>query len=441
MPFRLLMVLACFGAQMVVALVTVPPWQNPDEPQHLMAVRQVLAYGPYDRFDSLEPGAERAIVASMIRYQWWEHYGRETPNPAPTSFQDGPAKVVRAYFGPPDGGSRLYYRFVASLFNAAHVEDLLAQLYVMRALSAIFAMLTLGCVWVGTQTMLDRRSALVVSAIVALQPQFVLVSTTAGPDALVNLAGGVFWWRAATLLTREVTGLRAAWLLAAGIAAFLIRRMGAPLVLVALGATAARLWPELNGTRPRRVTTALGLSVVGVALVVIAWSLLPAEVHRAFAWIQFDPVQSITGIVSRAGGLPGFVETLFTTFWLSAGWLRYYGPAWWYGVTLVVSLVAAAGVLAPRVESVAERRARLLALAMFTLQVAVVVAFYFGILQTSPQGRYLFPVLPAIVSLLWLGWRRWFAAHEQPGAAVSLIAIVGVLNIAAWVLVIAPAYP
>jgi hypothetical protein len=184
---------------------------------------------------------------------------------------------------------------------------------------------------------------------------------------------------------------------------------------------------------------ATGVAVAALVLAGATWSLLPADVHRAFEWIQFDPAQSIRGTVSHVDRLPAFVATLFTTFWLSAGWLRYQAPDWWYGVPLGITLIATAGLLAPGAASVAQRRVRLFALAMFIVQTAIVIAFYFGVLQTGPQGRYLFPVMPAIVSLLWLGWCRWFGA-DRAVAAISLIAIMGVLNITAWTLVIAPAY-
>jgi hypothetical protein len=148
----------------------------------------------------------------------------------------------------------------------------------------------------------------------------------------------------------------------------------------------------------------------------------------------------MAGITGRVALLQSFLEALFTTFWLSAGWLRYVAPPWWYGVPLGIAVASAAGVLWFASETVAERRAVCLAVAMAALQIAAVIAYYFGVLQSGPQGRYLFPALPAIVFLLWTGWRRWFDADRQLIAAAYLIAVMVFVNVTAWMLVIFPAY-
>jgi hypothetical protein len=75
------------------------------------------------------------------------------------------------------------------------------------------------------------------------------------------------------------------------------------------------------------------------------------------------------------------------------------------------------------------------------LQVTAVVAYYFGIVQAGPQGRYLFPVLPAVMCLIWLGWRSAVGGAQRPQlAAASLVLLMAVLNTSAWALVVLPAY-
>jgi hypothetical protein len=77
---------------------------------------------------------------------------------------------------------------------------------------------------------------------------------------------------------------------------------------------------------------------------------------------------------------------------------------------------------------------------MLVLQVLVVITFYFGFARYGAQGRYLFPVLPAILALLWIGWSRWFPPSRLLAAAVVLIAVMAALNAAAWLLVVLPVY-
>src|SRR5688572_1653910 len=101
----MLPLLACFAAQLLVAVALIPPWQNPDEPQHLLTTRLVQTRGPEFVLESELGGPqEPPIVESMARYGWWRHYQWPTPDPLPSTFADGPATVVAQYFGPPGGG-------------------------------------------------------------------------------------------------------------------------------------------------------------------------------------------------------------------------------------------------------------------------------------------------------------------------------------------------
>jgi hypothetical protein len=429
----------CLAAQLILALALIPPWQNPDEPQHLMTTRLILTRGPDFVVESTwgDP-SEALIVASMVRYGWWRHYGEPTPDPLPSTFAAGPAKVVGDYFGPPGGGSRLYYRAVAALFRTLGTDDVLRQLYAMRGVSAIAALLTIWCVWAGARALLDPRAALVITALVALHPQFVLVSTTASPDALVNLAGAVVWWQSALLLASGVTVASLAMLWIAAAMAFVIRRMGAPLLVVSGAVTIFVVSRDLWLKRAWRST--LAAVAAGAVLLVVAAPMLGTDASRALGWIQFDRARALSTIAANSERLGGFFEMMFRTFWLAAGWLRYVGPPWWHAVTVALCAVAAIGL----VRLVATRRhgqAFWLSIGAASLQIAAVVAYYFGILQSGPQGRYLFPVLPAIFCLLWLGWHAAVGGEKRPAfAALSLVVVMAVLNTSAWAFVILPAY-
>ena len=170
----------------------------------------------------------------------------------------------------------------------------------------------------------------------------------------------------------------------------------------------------------------------------LVWPVLPADVHRAFSWIQFDETLAASAVAARVEQLPRFLGALFTHFWLAVGWVRYQAPWWWYGIVAVICAVALLG-LARRQPAISTR---VLGLAgcMLVLQTAAVVAYYFGVMRSGAQGRYLFPVLPAVFVLLWLGWRRWFPPSSLRVAAVVLMAVMAALNAAAWLLVVLPVY-
>lgn len=426
-----------FAAQCLVAIAIIPPWQNPDEPQHIMTTRLVVAHGSnFDLERDLDRESERTIIASMARHGWWRHYGMATPDPLPETFEEGPATVVGQYFGPLGGGSRMYYSAIATVLTIVTIDDVIAQLYLMRVISVLAGALTLLCVWSGTRRVAGDEGAVVVTTILALHPQFVLVSTSASPDAFVNLAGALVWRQIAVLATSEVALGDLAWLWMGAIAAFMLRRLGAPLVALAFVVTVVVGWRALHGSR--RWHGAAVAAALTAAIAVTALLAAVSDFNRALEFVRFDPARSLTTSVSRAAQLPAFFDMMYRTFWLAAGWLRYQGPWWWHVATVGLCAIAALGVFG------SVRRFRpsvVLAAVAVAIQVIPVVAYHFGILESGPQGRYLFPVLAPLLFLLWVGWRDVMTRFVPvPAAAVSLVTVVTLLNISAWGAVVLPAF-
>ena len=429
---------SCFVVQAALAVILVPPWQNPDEPQHVMSVHQVLSFGGLYRHDVLDEQVEREIIVSMAEHGWWNHYGRPTPVPLPESFADGPGRVIGGYFGPPDGGSRLYYRAIAGLFRVAGIDGLIPQLYAMRLISAAFALIGIACVWGATRAALDPLTAAVVTTAMALHPQFVLVSTTAGPDAAVNLAGAFVW--AQTLLLLQAPALRGRHLVglwAGAFAAFLLRRVGAPLLLVAAVVTGAVA--TVRGLHLRRMSP-MTMAVFLVGLIT-ALALLGGTQDGASAveWILRNPLSLGALGASDVSHLPGFLRGLYRSFWLTGGWLRYLPPMWWIALQSIVAAVAVAG-LVKGPAAPTPRRVVVVAALTIAVQLLALLGLYFVVLRTGAAGRYLFPVLPAAVLLFWVGRRAWFTAPRHHAAAQAFVFAAAVLNVSGWVAVLIPAY-
>jgi hypothetical protein len=450
----LVVLLSSFAAQVMFSLAAVPPWQNPDEPQHLMAARLIVAHGAAFTVGARDEVGERDIVASMARHGWWSHYGRPTPVPLPSTFVDGPAAVVQDAFVAP-GGSRLYYRSVAAVFRFWGIESVVAQMYTMRLLSMVASLLTVLCVWAGARVWLDRLSSFVISALVTMHPQFVIVSTTASPDAAANLAAAIVWWKAVTLLVRPPSFEPLAVMWAAAIAGFLTRRMAAPLLIGALLVTfvvwvrAIRSGAFAPGVR--RFTYVFALLVI---IVVVAWRSAPEDLDvRTMQWrwataadalsaiqsIRFSPGAAARALGDRMHVLPAFLLGMFETFWLAIGWLRYKAPPQWYGVVAALGVASAAGI--------AFRRNRrystpvlVAAVTAVALQLTAVVVYYLGIMGAGPQGRYLFPVLSCVMSLMWIGWQGLFSVNHRQRAAVILLSTMALLNAYGWTAVLLPAY-
>src|SRR5687768_2873206 len=181
-------------SRMAFSLLIVPPWQHPDEPIHVSIAEvwrsRITGEGAADR------GREAEIIDSMIRHGWWGHYQQPPPEPRPTRFLSTGAVVSTIGLDPTSQGySPPYFASAGWLLSLGPRGAVERDLYVMRIMSMLFGA---GTLWVGflaSRLALDHLGAATVPALLAVHPQFALASTTAGPDALVYLAGAIVWWQ------------------------------------------------------------------------------------------------------------------------------------------------------------------------------------------------------------------------------------------------------
>lgn len=182
-------------ARMTLAVLIVPPWQNADEPIHVAAAEAWRSRITGD--DAQDRGREAEIIDSMIRHGWWRHYGQPLPpGPQPTRFVSTGA-VFSTIGLVPESSSYAppYYAAVGWLMSLGPRGPVERDMYVARAVSMVFAATTLLIAYRSSRLALDALSAGTIAALLALHPQFAIVSTTAAPDAAVNCAGAVMWWQ------------------------------------------------------------------------------------------------------------------------------------------------------------------------------------------------------------------------------------------------------
>ena len=434
---------AIFAVHASLALVVVPPWQHPDEPQNVALIRLLKAAGSTRPLDELimryrggtrdDPATEPLIVASMVQHRWWEHYGRPAPDPPPTTFKAA-GTVVGTDFGLP-GGGMLYFASFAAVFRSLGIDAPVTQLYVVRIFSALCGLLTLWLGWSATRIAFGPYVAAAATAVLALHPQFVLVSTAANPDALVNLLGALAWYFAVRgLAGGSIVGNGAA-LVAAALAAGLVKRVGVPLLACA-GITIVFFSGRSVRDRLRILAVACA-AVVAVAL--IAWWLAPTEFNRVVASTAFIDQRWVLGDLSMTR-LWRFVAGLLSSAYLYAGWLRYPPPVPLLVVAFIVTALGLGGVCwGWKNASAPIRRGFTLATVFAGVQLIATFAVHFPI-SSSAQGRYMFPVMVPFLALVVAGYssipvaRNTHARLAFPVLAAAVCAVIG------WTLVLIPAY-
>jgi hypothetical protein len=430
--------LALFLARSLVGAYLVPPWSNPDEPSHFGYVR-LLAFSPGGGWrPEDEARVEGEILQSMARVDWWRQYPQEKPTRIPSRFQDVSSHVTAI------GGAvqPLYFRFAAAPVRVLRIRGLLEQYYTLRMLSVLCAALTIVCAWAGARLLLDPASAGVVAAVLALQPQFLLVALTVGPDMLVNLLGAVIWWQAARLLVRPSALIPIAIMLSCAAAIVFTKRLGAPVSAAVIVILALHFLRLLHGHWRGAVMVLALLAAAIAGLALVAW-LMPDEIAvLRYSWgLFFRSPEQWPPKVRSVEYFREYTVQLVRSAWLVAGWLRYPAPSWWF---VVASGLTVAGVLGTIVALIRKRRRPeykgiLLAAGLALVQIIAVYATTY-LTAYGGQGRYLFPVAAPLALLLWIGFAEYWPARLRSHAAPTLIALMFALDLSGWLTVLLPAY-
>jgi hypothetical protein len=432
MAALLAVAMAILLSRMLLSALLVPPWQQPDEPIHVSAAEVWRSRISGD--DAGDRGRQADIIDSMIRHDWWQHYRQPLPpGPQPTRFV-GTGVVFQAIGLEPESSSYAppYYASIGWLLSLAPRGAVERDLYVMRVVSMAFAVGTLWVAFVGSRLALDGLGAATVTGLLAVHPQFAIVSTTAAPDAVVNFAGAVLWWQTLSAL-RQAHYLRSlgfVWL--AAVAAATVDRMGIALIpmafIVTVVVTAERL----------RLRHAVAVVVLTVLAMVVAVAALPAI--RSPIQISFREAVVPSSFGDALDYTWRFTTFLFTSWWYSLGWGRYSAPQWWVIAVAVITAVATIGVAwrsLPRAG--ATRTVTIVAVANLVCLLCA-LGWVFLRVRVGAQGRYLFPAIVPTLTLVSLGTLAWLPARMRQFGSVSLVAAVTVLDLLAWILVAVPAY-
>jgi hypothetical protein len=418
-------------SRMTLAVLIVPPWQHPDEPIHVAAAE--VWRSRITGSDAQDRGREAEIIDSMIRHGWWRHYGQALPpGPQPTRFVS--TGVVFSTIGlVPESSSYAppYYATVGWLLSRGSRSTVERDLYVMRVVSMLFATGTLFVAFLGSRLALDELSAATIASLLALHPQFALVSTTAAPDAVVNFAGALLWWQTISAIRQPhyLRSLTILWL--AAIAAAAVDPMGIALIPVAFIVTVAVSMKRLGG---RAAAAMLSVATVGIVVATLAIPAIrdPMRISMSAGLVP----SSLADDLQYAGRFTAF---LFASWWYSLGWVRYVAPQWWVACAAAITVIAVIGTVRGFARSGDTRRVVILA-GINLLCLFAALAWVFLRVRVGAQGRYLFPVIVPTLTLMWLGTAAWLPTRWRHIGSIALVGTFGVLDLVAWIIVALPAY-
>ena len=441
----LLLILAVYVVLAVAYSLGTPPWEAPDEPSHYLYAEYLATHG------SLPPEAppqrgnywEGGYVTSL--YEWYQfplYYALVAPQVSLANlFSPGaipqafppvtpgfPRSAVNVFAAPPSGSSGSPY--AAPGLRLARFFSIVLGLGSLLVVSRVALLVSGG----------DHMIALTATGFMAFIPQYTFISGYVTNDNLVILMSAVCLLAFLSLLKASeerilwrvaITGL----LLALALYTKLSLLFVLPLGLLCL---------ILRSARHRSVRQWLMESAVllGVALLPLVAGLIFVPAMReqvAYAYEALQPKSQFLSLQHLAGlWLP-----TYSSFWGRFGWMNVETPAWIAKFMNFITLVGLTGtlILAARGNSQSELPAvRQSLLLLWATCVLVALGFIlFNLCARQPQGRLLFPALPALVLLVVLGY-RFLAGKFYPMVGAAIVFLTFVANLASLFGALLPAY-
>jgi len=449
----LLFILVAGLALSLFCAAATPPWQVPDEPQHLQMARLLADLGHWPTLTDVWGATDMRdqIYESLVQNRFWEIRAHRSP---PPSLWEGtaPDVLLPPIYVPPG-----YYSLAAGVLRVMGSAPLDAQRIVLRLLSALAGLAELYFIFRMSRLISPGQRALVLAAtaFAAFLPMRAYITGGVSSDPLAAMASAAALWAMLAWVRRPLTPARGAALGLLLAAALLTKRTTAfllPLLAVFL------ILNRRNEPRMTRINANEGISVeshgsrpswIGAGLLflclvipLVAWTLgRPALAQPGEAWPYpggapgglfgtfpewlARPFSTEAWSLSALRQYAVSLGVTFASFWGNFGWLTIPLGLEWYAALAILTGLAGLGLaraawkqrghLQPETALVAWAAA-------FALAQVVAAMVSQGIPQ---QGRYLFPALGPIACGLVRGWAEWLP--ERARRILPLAVGVGML--------------
>lgn len=433
------------------SLAFAPPWQVPDEPQHVQLASLVADTGRWPNLADVwnAEALQSRVYQSLVRHQFWKIRGHRLPPPSLWE-STAPDLLLPPVYAPP-----AYYATAACWLRLSGCPDIDCRLLSLRLLSVVLGMAALYLVHRANLTVFAGRTSLALASttLAALLPMRVFMSGGATSDSLAVVVGAAVVCAMTAWVSRPLTPRRGAALGLLLALALLTKRTTAFLVPLAL------VFLVLNrrrGLGSRRWWASAGLGAVCFLVPLVLWTAArPPLTSPGQTWPfpGYGPegllgvrLEWVTRLLSRdawtLAALRGYVLSLgitFASFWGDFGWLTVPLNPWWYAVLAVLSGLAGLGWMLRWRHSVVLKPAEALVLwgVAFGLLQVLVTTIGQGIPQ---QGRYLFPALAPIACFLTLGWSELWPRRVEGLLPLAVGAGLLLLGAASWCGYVLPAF-
>lgn len=415
---RELMVLLSVSAGLLLAwTLGVPIFEAPDEPHHWQYVTFVHQYGtlPYYEFGFFEAN-QPPIYYWMIAPLAWND---ETPRDLGTRDEMGnpiPSRSVNFFEHSLADFKRFWSIRIARLATAG---------------LAWFAVVV--TFWIGQAATGKSETGLLAAGLLAFLPQFTFRGMNISNDTLVTLTSalGIFWIvRVIRLGYSRTRGYHGA--IALGLA--LLSKLNA-LSLPVMWVGSVMIEPNPLLARVRR------LGMLGIGLLVVAPWLIYNQIVYGSPLIENRMPLVVPFLIDNKPITSPYFVTLFPALTIRSliggfGWMNLWLPEWLYWAWVL--LVGASGLGVARLIRMCALDGRLIIILAGMPLINLGLLIYLNTFMTQPQGRYFFPTLPAMVTLIAIGLQ----GLPQWSVRASRLVLLGaaLLNVGVLIFVVLPTY-
>ena len=324
--------------------------------------------------------------------------------------------------------------------------------HLLRGFSILLGVLSLTIAFRALREVFRRPAiALGAVALIAFNPQFVLVSSSVSNDNLILLLSMLMTWLAIRIAQSGMTTRRAVIMAALTAAAVLTKLSAAVLILVLLAGMLIARTPWRKWISTLMLVGAVGLILTGWWFLRNMW--LYGEPTGIRMWQQ---IWDWENVAVKASDIGATLQNLWTSYWGRFGWGQIVLPDELYwalsavGILSVIGLIRNLRALRIRAGSLSSRAylpdadPRGLGILMITLALVLGASLWYGMVNPAgTAGRFWFPAIMPIGGLMFYGLRGLYRSQQAwldkwfVGGVGSLMMA---LSLGSLIGVLAPAY-
>lgn len=388
----------------------VPPFMNPDEIQHYM-------YAAENAYSQKELKKIDNEVLQLLKDYNWFHLIGIGPGWERISGLDK-VHFINRFTRDRKTVSRSYFHFIyGKLLQASGVRDVLSGFYLLRLVSfLIFLGIFAVSLWFYRGYFPHLWVFLGLGQLLVFQ--LATIMNAVNYDVLLTLLGVLFFAMGYRFLQSGDRRLIIALPILAALAA-LVKTAGLLFFAYFFFLLLFRFQVDL------KMLKRLGLALLVFALV-FGWFnyFFPERFFNLYSVVFYKLRELTGGVNGNGGGLLSltFFDSILESFYFYTGWMGFKLGSGWYIILRLFLLVSFLGVSA----SIWKKRDTegkwlLYGLIVLVLQLLSIRFYYGGGLMA--QGRYIFPLLIPIMTVIYLGFHYWESKYSlrRPYLTVSFL--------------------